>query len=145
MVSTLSPGATVIAVPPSQLQLPEEPDLRTTDPVPFETMVLPLPATDGCGACAVCACGIEAVASGWVRDAKGLSLNRDVSPLQPATPALISASTAACGRRRGRNISRPRHMHPHPYAQACQINTLRVNTTLIGYEPVSFQLLAQER
>src|SRR5437773_5921891 len=97
MVSTLSPGATVIAVPPSQLQLPEEPDLRTTDPVPFETMVLPIPATDGCGACAGCACGIEAVASGWVRDAKGLSLNRDVSPLQPATPALISASTAARG------------------------------------------------
>src|SRR6058998_2542674 len=39
MVSMLSPGATVIAVPPSQLQLPEEPDLRTTDPVPFKTMV----------------------------------------------------------------------------------------------------------
>ncbi len=64
MVSTLSPGATVMAVPPSQLQLPEEADLRTTDPAPFETMALPLPGADGGGACAVCVCGIEAVASG---------------------------------------------------------------------------------
>src|SRR5258707_11196196 len=116
MVSTLSPGATVIAVPPSQLQLPEEADLRTTDPAPFETMALPLPGAGGGGACAVCVCGIEAVASGWVRDAKGLSLNRDVSPLQPAMPALISASTAARGKRPERNISTTRNMPPYSYA-----------------------------
>src|SRR5437763_14884001 len=117
MVSMLSPGATVIAVPPSQLQLPEEPDLRTTDPVPFETMVLPLPATDGCGACAVCACGIEAVPSGWVRDAQGLSLTRTVSMLQTASPALVSASTAARANRHDRNILRTRDRPPHPYAR----------------------------
>src|SRR5262245_40773980 len=116
MVSTLSPGATVTAVPPSQLQLPEEPPLRTTDPAPFATMVLPLAAAGGCGACAVCACGIGAVASGRVRDANGLSLNRDVSPLQPAMAALVSASTAARGKRRERNISTTRDMHPYPYA-----------------------------
>src|SRR5215470_11301593 len=114
MVSTLSPGATVIAVPPSQLQFPEEPALRTADPVPFEAMVLPLPAAGGCAACAVCACGIEAVASGRVRESKGLSLNRDVSALQPATAALISASTAARGKRRERNISTTHDMPPLP-------------------------------
>src|SRR5215467_4103229 len=113
MVSTLSPGATVIAVPPSQLQLPE--DLRTTDPVPFEAKVLPPPApAEGCGACAVCVCGIEAVASGRVREANGLSLNRDVSALQPAMAALISASMAARGKRRERNISTTHDMPPLP-------------------------------
>src|SRR6266850_1175326 len=106
MVSTVSPAATVIAVPPSQLQLPDEVGLRSNDPVTsgapgravlFETMALPpgVPAgfaardvlvPAGCGTCAVCACGIEAVASGWL---KGFSLNRDVSALQAATLAVI--------------------------------------------------------
>jgi hypothetical protein len=67
----------------------------------------------GCGTCAVCACGIEAVASGWL---KGFSLNRDVSALQAATLAVISASTAARGENRETNISATRDIAPYSYA-----------------------------
>jgi len=69
MVSMVSPAATVTAVPPSQLQLPDVVGLRSTEPVASEAAP-EFTATDvlvgerGCGACAVCACGIPAVASG---------------------------------------------------------------------------------
>jgi|AmaraimetP72IA01_FD_contig_61_1958143_length_1324_multi_8_in_0_out_0_1 hypothetical protein len=62
MVSMVSPAATVIAVPPSQLQLADDVVLRSTDPVTSEAPERPGPgaaeftATDvaerGCGACA---------------------------------------------------------------------------------------------
>ena len=62
MVSMVSPDATVIAVPPSQLQLADDVVLRSTDPVSSEAPERPGPgateftATDvaerGCGACA---------------------------------------------------------------------------------------------
>src|SRR5262249_36249685 len=119
MVWILSHAAPVIALPPSQLQLPDDPGLCTTDPVTSEAPERPGPgpaeftATDalvpecGCGACAVCACGIPAVGPGLLREANGLSLNRDVSALQAATPTLTSASTAARGENRERNISEP--------------------------------------
>ena len=45
MVSMVSPAATVIAVPPSQLQLPDEPGLRSTDPVTSEAPERPGPGT----------------------------------------------------------------------------------------------------
>src|SRR5262245_49554913 len=81
--------------------------------VPGEPAGAPAPAevtaVDGAergdGPCAVCACGIEAVALGWPSEANGLSLKRDVSELQAVTPAAISASTAARGNGRERNIS----------------------------------------
>jgi|SRR6516162_9264041 hypothetical protein len=41
MVSMVSPDATVIAVPPSQLQLPDAAGLRTTDPVTSEAARTP--------------------------------------------------------------------------------------------------------
>src|SRR6516165_502534 len=85
MVSMVSPAATVIAVPPSQLQLPDDVGLlRRTDPVTSEAAP-EFAATDvaecDCGACAVCACGIPAVGAGLLREANGLSLNRVVSAL----------------------------------------------------------------
>src|SRR5215831_6596531 len=62
MVSMVSPAATVIAVPPSQLQLADDVVLRSTDPVTSQAPERPGPgaaeftATDvaerGCGACA---------------------------------------------------------------------------------------------
>ena len=45
MVSMVSPAATVIAVPPSQLELPDEPGLRSTDPVTSEAPERPGPGT----------------------------------------------------------------------------------------------------
>src|SRR5499433_1784259 len=111
MVSTLSPAATVIAVPPSQLQLADGAGLRGTDPVASEAAP-EFAATDvlvperGCGACAVCACGIPAVGAGLIREANGLSLNRDVSALQAATLIVTSASTAARSESRERNTSK---------------------------------------
>src|SRR5258708_20322264 len=100
MVSPVSPAATVIAVPPSQLQLPDEPGLRSTDPVTSEPPGRPGPAAvefaatevaeRGCGAWAVCACGIDAVSSGLLWEANGLSLKPDVSALQAATPPLTT-------------------------------------------------------
>jgi hypothetical protein len=46
--------------------------------------------------------------------AKGLSLNRDTSPLQPAMAALTSASRAACGK--GRNHLTNKDIATHSYA-----------------------------
>src|SRR5262249_15377577 len=137
MVSMVSPAATVIAVPPSQLQLPDDVGLRSTDPVTSE----PAPAfaaTDGlmpqcgCGACAVCACGIPAVGAGLLREANGLSLKRVVSALQAATPTLTSASTTARGKNRERNISEPPDIAPTRTQPKRRVNTLRLNTTLTG-------------
>ena len=90
--------------------------------VPGEPGVAPVPAEVAAvagaerddGLCAVCACGIEAVASGWPSEANGLSLKRDVSELQAATPAATSASTAARGNSRERNISATPHIVPYP-------------------------------
>ena len=68
MVSTVSPAVTVIAVPPSQLQLPDDVGLRSTEPVAseaapeFKAMDVLVPERGG-GACAVCACGIPALGS----------------------------------------------------------------------------------
>ena len=70
----------------------------------------------GCGACAVCACGIPAVGPGLLREANGLSLNRDMSALQAATLIVTSASTAARGESRERNISRTPDIAPYSYA-----------------------------
>src|SRR5262249_61438485 len=85
MVSMVSPAVTVTAVPPSQLQLPDDVGLRSTDPVASEAAP-EFKATDvperGGGACAACACGIPAVGSWLPRDANGLSGKRDVSALQ---------------------------------------------------------------
>src|SRR5262244_2242874 len=89
MVSMVSPAVTVIAVPPSQLQLEDDAGLRSTDPVASEAAP-EFTATDvfvperGCGACAVCACGIPAVGSVLLSEANGLPLSRDVSALQAA-------------------------------------------------------------
>jgi hypothetical protein len=126
MVSMVSPAATVIAVPPSQLQLADDVVLRSTDPVTSEAPERPGPgaaeftatevAERGCGACAVCACGIDAVSSGLLWEANGLSLNRVVSALQAATLTLTSASTAARGENRERNISEPPDIAPYSYA-----------------------------
>src|SRR6516164_1572832 len=121
MVSMLSPAATVIAVPPSQLQLPDDVGLRSTDPVASDAAP-EFAATDvlapecGCGACALCACGIPAVGPGLLREANGLSLNRDMSALQAATLIVTSASTAARGESRERNISRTSDIAPYSYA-----------------------------
>src|SRR5215831_15458782 len=121
MVSMLSPAATVTAVPPSQLQLPDDAGLRSTDPVASEAAP-EFTATDvfvperGCGACAVCACGIPVVGSGLLREANGLTLNRDVSALQAATLIVTSASTAARGESRERNTSKTPDFAPYSYA-----------------------------
>src|SRR5260221_5323412 len=95
MVSTVSPAATVIAVPPSQLQLPDDPGLRSTDPVTSEPPGRPGPAAvgfaatevavRGCGAWAAFACGIDAVSSGVLWGANGFSFKRCVSALPAAT------------------------------------------------------------
>src|SRR5215467_17930 len=142
MVSMVSPAATVTAVPPSQLQLPDDPGLCTTDPVTSEVPERPGPGTEftatdvaecGCGICAVCACGIDAVSSELLWEAKGLSLKRVVSALQAATPTLTSASTAARGENRERNISEPPDITPTRTQNKRRVNTLRVNTTLRDY------------
>src|ERR1700758_3560443 len=120
MVSMVSPAATVIAVPPSQLQLGDDVVSRSTDLVTSEAPERPGPgAADfrgGCGACAVCACGIDAVSSGLLWEANGLSLKRVASALQAATPTLTSASTAARGENRERNISEPPDIAPYSHA-----------------------------
>src|SRR5262245_13559591 len=119
MVSMLSPAVTVIAAPPSQLQLPDDVGLRSTDPVASdagpEFTATDVPERD-CGACAVCACGIPAVGTGLLREANGLSLNRDVSELQAATLIVTSASTAARGESRERNTSKTPDIAPYSYA-----------------------------
>src|SRR6516225_2866419 len=135
MVSMLSPAATVIAVPPSQLQLPDDVGLRSTDPVASDAAP-EFAATDvlvpecGCGACAVCACGIPAVGPGLLREANGLSLNRDMSALQAATLIVTSASTAARGESRGATSREPPTSHPTRTQPKRRVNTLRVNMTL---------------
>src|SRR5262249_20198659 len=68
------------------------------------------------GPWAVCACGIEAVASAWPREANGFSLNRDVSELQAARPAATTARAAARGNSGERNIAATPHIVPHPHA-----------------------------
>src|SRR5215469_13839654 len=114
MVSMVSPAATVTAVPPSQLQLPDDPGLRSTDPVTSE--VAPeFAATDVL--VPECACSIDAVGAGLLREANGLSLKRVVSALQAATPTLTSASTAARGENRERNISEPPDIAPYSHAK----------------------------
>src|SRR5256886_14831368 len=79
MVSTVSPAATVIAVPPSQLQLPDDPGLRSTDPVTSEAPGRPGPAAvefaateigeRGCGAPPGWACGSRARSPGVLWEA----------------------------------------------------------------------------
>jgi hypothetical protein len=56
------------------------------------------------------------VASGTLTDANGLSLNRDASPLQAATPMVVSASAATRGQHRARNISRTQDIATYPHA-----------------------------
>jgi hypothetical protein len=51
-----------------------------------------------------------------MRGANGLSLKRDASLLQAATPMLISASAAARGQHRDRTISRTRDIATHSHA-----------------------------
>src|SRR5262249_5751434 len=147
-----SPGATVTAVPPSQLQLAD--DLRTTDPAAsplperaglFKATALPLPVAEGvaevgglgCGPCAACGCGVDARASEWLSEANGFSLNRDVSALQAATLAAVSASTAARGNARERNISPTPHIAHTRTRHAYRVNTLRVNTPLRACAPMA--------
>jgi hypothetical protein len=106
--------------------LADEAGLRSTDPVTSEAPERPGPAaaeftaTDiaerGCGACAVCACGIDAVSSELLWEANGLSLKRVVSALQAATLTLTNASTAARGENRERNISEPPDIAPYSHA-----------------------------
>src|SRR5258706_4708762 len=65
------------------------------------------------------ALGTEAVASGCEAKGleKGFSERRvDMSPLQPAKPIDISASTATCGTRREQSNSTTRNMVTHSYA-----------------------------
>jgi hypothetical protein len=101
--------------------LPDDVGLRSTDPVASDAAP-EFAATDvlapecGCGACAVCACGIPAVGPGLLREANGLSLKRDMSALQAATLIVTSASTAARGESRERNISRTPDIAPYSYA-----------------------------
>src|SRR5258708_7065902 len=64
---------------------------------------------------AVCACGIEPVASG-LPFGGAVSPNRDDSPLQAATPIVISANTAASGHDRVRNGSSTQDIATHSYA-----------------------------
>jgi hypothetical protein len=61
---------------------------------------------------AACAWGIEPVASGLPL----FSPNRDASPLQAATPMVISANTAARDQGRERNGSRTQDIATHSYA-----------------------------
>jgi len=51
-----------------------------------------------------------------LREANGLSLKRDVSALQAATLIVTSASTAARGENRERNISKTPDIAPYSYA-----------------------------
>src|SRR5262245_33370404 len=121
IVSTVSPAVTVIAVPPSQLQLPDDVGLRSTDPVASEGAA-EFKATDVLvaklcgGGCAVGSCCIPPVGSLLLREANGLSLKRDVSALQAATLIVTSASTAARGENRERNISKTPDIAPYSYA-----------------------------
>src|SRR6516165_10495500 len=118
MVSMVSPAATVTAVPPSQLQLPDDPGLCTTDPVTSEVPERPGPGTEFTATdVAECAGGIDAVSSELLWKANGLSLKRVVSALQAATPTLTSASTAARGENRERNISEPPDITPYSHAK----------------------------
>src|SRR5512145_3085899 len=139
MASMVSPGPTVIALPPSQLQFADAgAGLRTTEPLatgaPGPVAASLVAGLIGC-ACpdwgasgrlstrptgAACACGTpcatEPVVSGWLRAANGFSLKRDVSLLHAATPMLISASAAARGQHRERTISRTRDIATHSHA-----------------------------
>ena len=94
--------------------MPVVPDEPRGTPAPVEVAAVD-GAERGDGPCAICACGIEAVASGWPSEANGLLLKRDVSELQAATPAATSATTAARGNGRERNISATPHIVPYPH------------------------------
>jgi hypothetical protein len=50
-------------------------------------------------------------------DENGLSLKRDASPLQAATPIVVSASAATRGQHRARNLSRTQDIATYPHAQ----------------------------
>jgi hypothetical protein len=54
--------------------------------------------------------------SGRLMEANGLSLKRDMSALQAATPAPISTSTAARDQSREHNTSATPDIAPHSYA-----------------------------
>src|SRR6516225_3518051 len=99
MVLMVSPAATVIAVPPSQLQLPDEAGLCSTDPVTSEAPER-----------------VDAVSSELPWEANGLSLKRVVSALQATTLTLTSANTTARGENRERNISEPPDIVPYSHA-----------------------------
>jgi hypothetical protein len=121
MLSTVSPAATVIAVPLFLLRLVDEMGFRNTDPVIsraaagravaglMEVGDERLRSREfgcGCGTCVACVCEIDLVVS-------GLLLDRDVSALQAATPMVISASATARG-----EISTTRDIEPYSYAAA---------------------------
>src|SRR5262245_168696 len=126
----VSPAPTVIALPPSQLQLPAELGLRTTEPAPGVAAASLVAGWTGC-ACAPCGasgrlstrptgcpcgtpCATEPVVS--LPRPNGLSCNRDASLLHAATPIVISVSAAARGQDRARNISRTRDIATHSHA-----------------------------
>src|SRR5262245_60018634 len=79
-----------------------------------------LPAGAGCG-------GSDPVVS-FLAGAEVPSLNRDTSPLQAATPMVISASAAARRQNREHNRSRTQDIATHTHTQhKPSLNTLRVN------------------
>src|SRR5215510_4938783 len=131
MASMVSPVPTVIALPPSQLQLPAALGLRTTEVAAGAAAATLLAGWIGC-ACAACGasgrlstrptgcpggtpCATEPVVS--LPRPNGLSWSRDASLLHAATPIVISVSAAARGQDRERNISRTRDIATHSYAK----------------------------
>src|SRR5262245_42397514 len=131
MASMVSPVPTVIALPPSQLQLPAALGLRTTEAVAGAAAAILVAGWIGC-ACAACGasgrlstrptgcpcgapCATEALVS--LLRPNGHSWKRDVSLLHAATPIVISVSAAARGHDRARNISRTRDIATHSYAK----------------------------
>src|SRR5260370_23953090 len=106
MPSTVSRGATVMAVPPSQLHGRDEVGLRTTDAGATTDPVLSGPAEAVCAngrvstwpTGAACPEGVEPVTSPWPP-------KRVESALQPAAPIVISASAIARSHDNERNNS----------------------------------------
>src|SRR3989442_11791464 len=129
MESSVSPRATVTAVPPSQphLALAGLAGAGAAASAPTVALgrgelaepPLPRPACAGGAslstraAGAACVCAIDPVASGLLVAAKGPSFNRDNSPLQAATPMVISASAATRGQDRACNNSTRPHIPTH--------------------------------
>src|SRR4029453_699344 len=130
MASMVSPAPTVIALPPSQLQLPAGVGLRTTEPAAGAAAASLVAGWIGwaCGPCGAsgrlstrltaCPCGTPCATEPVVSlpSPNGLSWNRDASLLHAPTPIVISVSAAARGQHRERNISRPRDIAAHSYA-----------------------------